>query len=139
MAFGNVYIFNLYTETGSLTDLNGQGSPAGPVDGPAKGTTAPYYVPQQAVVGRTNLHIDQLTSPLFVNQGGPMDEVNTLTINYGAQVWRAAGTIPDPPTPTLETDLWLYLAYHQAFLFNATNGALIPAPGGGAFKVQQVS
>jgi hypothetical protein len=139
MAYGNVYVFNLYTESASLTDLNGQGSPGGPIAPPAKGA-GPYWVPQQAgPIGRTNLELTQLSSPLFVNRGGSLDQFNTLSVNYGGQAWRVHLTIPDPPDPNLESDLWVYLAYQQAFLFNAVDGSLIPPPGpGDAFKVETV-
>ncbi len=135
MAYGNVYIFNLYPDTASLTDLNGQG-PAGSIAAPTKGSSTPYWEPQQAVVARTNLDLEQLSSPLFVNAGAA-GESNTLSINYGGQAWRAHVQIPNPPDPQLESDLWLYLAYEQAFLFNSVDGQLIPAPGnpGGAIPL----
>lgn len=125
MAYGSVYIFNLYREAVTVTALNGLG-PGGSIAAPAKGTSAPYYAPQQTSLGRTNLTIKQLTAPLFVN--GP--EINKLTLNYGGQAWEADVFIPEPPNPPLETDLWLYLAYKEAFLFDSSNGAIILQPGG---------
>jgi hypothetical protein len=124
MAYGNVYIFNLYHETATLSQLNKQGTSA-KIAPPTKGTSAPYYAPQQASLERTNLTINQLNAPLFVN--GP--ELNELTINYGGQAWSAKVLIPPPPSPPLETDLWLYLAYKLAFLFDSSTGGIILQPG----------
>jgi hypothetical protein len=125
MAYGSVYIFNLYREAITVTELNGQGSGA-KIAAPAKGTSAPYYAPQQTSLGRTNLTIKQLNEALFVNA----PELNKLTLNYGGQAWGAEVLIPEPPNPPLETDLWLYLAYKEAFLFDSSNGAIILQPGG---------
>jgi hypothetical protein len=129
MAYGTVYVFNLYSTSASITQLNGQGPAGKAIPAPTKGTAAPYYAPQQTSVPRTNLQISQLNEPLFVNEQNP-GEVNELTINYGGQAWKAKLAIPVPPDPTLEADLWLYLAYQQAFLFNSTDGAVIRQPGG---------
>jgi hypothetical protein len=129
MAYGNVYIFNLYNDVANLTQLNGQGPAGSAIAAPTKGSTSPFYAPQQTVIARTNLMLSQLNSPLFVNEQNA-GEVNTLTINYGGQGWNAKVSIPVPPQPRLETDLWLYLAYQQAFLFDSTTGGLIEQPGG---------
>jgi hypothetical protein len=128
MSYGSVYIFNLYNDAASLTQLNGQ-PVGGSIPAPVKGTAAPFWAPQQYAIARTNLTLDQLDSPLFVNQHSD-GEVNSLTVNYGGQGWNAKVSIPNPPSPRLETDLWLYLAYQEAFLFDSTTGALIPQPGG---------
>lgn len=136
--YGSVYIFNLYPDTASLTDLNGQGG-VGSIAAPTKGSSAPYYAPQQVSVTRTNITLDELNGPAFVNAGrGGSPEVNTLSVNYGGQAWQAKVQIPNPPDPQLEADLWLYLAYQQAFLFNATDGQLIPGPSGAGFEMVEV-
>jgi len=136
MSYGSVYIFNLYNDVASLKQLNGQGS-VGSIPAPVKGTTAPFWAPQQVVVGRTNLTLDQLDDPLFVNAHSD-NEFNTLTVNYGGQSWNAKIQIPNPPNPRLETDLWLYLAYQQGFLFDAVTGALVPQPTGPAISFVRV-
>jgi hypothetical protein len=125
MAYGNVYIFNLYIESMTQFNLNGQGS-AGTIAAPVKTTTTPY-APQQLVVARTNLTQSQLNSPLFVTGA------NNILVNYGGEAWKGTVTIPDPPSPSLQADLWLYIAYQTAFLFT-TDGKMIAqqGPGGGA-------
>jgi hypothetical protein len=125
MAFGNVYIFNLYVESMTQFNLNGMGS-AGSIAAPVN-TTKPPYVPAQLMVGRTNLTVDQLNSPLFVNGA------NNILVNYGGENWKGTVTIPGPPSPSMQADLWLYIAYKTAFLFT-TDGKMIPqqGPGGGA-------
>lgn len=122
MAYGNVYIFNLYVESMTAFNLNQQGS-AGTIAAPVK-TTTPPYAPQQLVVARTNLTFDQLNSPLFVNGD------NQISVNYGGEVWKGTVNIPGPPSPSLQADLWLYIAYQQAFLFDTT-GTMIPQQSGG--------
>lgn len=117
MAYGNVYIFNLYINPVNQFNLNSQGS-AGSIAAPAK-TTTPPYAPQQLVVARTNLTVDQLNSPLFVVGA------NSISVNYGGQMWQGTVTIPSPPNPSLYADLWLYVCYQKAFLFD-TNGTMIP-------------
>jgi hypothetical protein len=120
VAFGNAYIFNLYSEPADVS-MNGQGS-AGRIAAPSPSSTPPY-TPSQIVVPRTNLTQDQLWGQTVLCQGQ-----NDISINYGGQQWRVSVTIPPPPSPPLEQDLWLYLAYQQAFLFTSY-GALINAPG----------
>lgn len=122
MAYGNVYIFNLYVESMTQFNLNGQGS-AGSIAAPLKSTTPPY-APQQLVVARTNLTINQLNAPLFVIGA------NNISVNYGGEVWQGTVTIPSPPNPSLQADLWLYIAYQTAFLFD-TSGTMIPQQGAG--------
>ena len=122
MAYGNVYIFNLYVESMTAFNLNQQGT-AGTIAAPVK-TTTPPYAPQQLVVARTNLTFDQLNSPLFVNGD------NQISVNYGGEVWKGTINIPGPPSPSLQADLWLYIAYQQAFLFDTT-GTMIPQQSGG--------
>ena len=117
MAYGNVYIFNLYVESMTQFNLNGQGS-AGSIAAPVN-STKPPYVPAQLVVGRTNLTVSQLNSPLFVIGA------NNVSINYGGEVWQGTVNIPSPPSPSLQADLWLYVAYQKAFLFDTT-GTMIP-------------
>lgn len=122
MAFGTVYVFNLYDQPASLKDLNGNGPPANaPIAPPQKGNQAPYWTPSQAGVSRTNLNLSQLEDPLFVQA----PDVNSLRIDYGGQNWLAHVTIPLPPHPNLETDLWLYLAYQQAILFDSADGSVL--------------
>jgi hypothetical protein len=123
MAYGNVYVFNLYGSAATQVNINGQGS-AGSIAAPAKGSASPFYSPPQLVVGRSNLTPDQLNNPLFCN--GP----NTVKINYDGYSWSGTITIPPPASMPLQNDLWLYLAYGQMFLFN-TSGTIIPQPGGG--------
>ena len=120
MAFGNCYIFNLYSAPAAV-NMNDQGS-AGNIPAPASSSTPPY-TPSQVVVPRTNLTEDQLSGQIVLCQGN-----NDITINYGGQKWHVAVVVPPPPNPPLEKDLWLYLAYQQAFLFTS-DGALIKAPG----------
>jgi hypothetical protein len=123
MAYGNVYVFNLYGSAATQVNINGQGS-AGSIAAPAKGSASPYYSPPQLVVGRSNLTPDQLNNPLFCN--GP----NSIKINYDGYSWNGTITIPPPASMPLQNDLWLYLAYGQMFLFN-TSGTVIPQPTGG--------
>ncbi|MCA1614958.1 MAG: hypothetical protein LC795_15165 [Acidobacteria bacterium] len=122
MAYGNVYVFNLYGSAATQVNINDQGS-AGSIAAPTKGAKSPYYAPQQLAVARTNLTPDQLNNPLFCN--GP----NTVKVNYDGYTWSGKITIPGPATIPLQNDLWLYLAYGQMFLFD-TNGALQPQPAG---------
>jgi len=131
MAYGNVYIFNLYVESMTQFNLNGQGS-AGSIAAPVKTTTVPY-APQQLAVARTNLTINQLNSPLFVIGA------NNISVNYGGEVWQGTVTIPQPPNPSLQADLWLYVCYEKAFLFD-TSGTMIPQQGaGGVANLQSTS
>lgn len=121
--YGNVYVFNLYVESMTAFALNNQGS-AGTIAAPVK-TTTPPYVPQQLIVARTNLTVGQLNGPLFVNGA------NSVLINYGGETWSGTITIPGPPNPSMQADLWVYIAYQQAFLFD-TSGTMIPQQGAGA-------
>jgi hypothetical protein len=118
--FGNVYVFNLYVENMTAFNLNGQG-PAGTIAGPVE-TSTPPYEPQQLVVSRTNLTQSQLSSPLFV-QGS-----NDITVDYLGQAWK--GTVVIGTQPALQYDLWLYIGYQVAFLFD-TVGNMIPQSGPG--------
>jgi hypothetical protein len=119
MPFGNVYVFNLYVEDMVQFGLNNQGSVVKkPVASPQK-TTDPPYAPSQVVVARTNLTQDQLNTPLFVN--GP----NDILVGYGTDLWKGTVTIPHPPAPSLSADLWLYVGYRKAFLFD-TVGNMMP-------------
>jgi hypothetical protein len=128
MAYGNVYVFNLYGSAATQVNINGQGS-AGSIGAPVKGTASPpgFYAAPQLVVGRSNLTPDQLNDPLFCN--GP----NTIKINYDGYSWNGTITIPPASSMPLQNDLWLYLAYGQMFLFN-TSGTIIPQPGGGGLQ-----
>jgi hypothetical protein len=123
VAFGNVYVFNLYTEPAGLI-LNGQG-PAGTIPAPDRSSGAPY-TPSQVAVPRTNLTQDQLSGQIAFCQGD-----NYIGINFGGQQWQLRLTVPSPPNPPLEADLCLYLAYGNAYLFTAY-GTPIQAPGGRA-------
>jgi len=116
MAFGNVYVFNLYADNMSALNLNGMGS-AGSVGAPTRSSNPPY-APRQMVVARTNLNRDQIDYPLFVNGN------NDLSVNFSGESWRGAISIPSPPQITLQADLWLYIGYQNAFLFD-TSGALL--------------
>jgi len=113
--FGNVYVFNLYVEDIISFTLNGQNS-AGKIVCPSAVTTKTPYSPQQLPVSRTNLNKSQLNSSLFV-QGN-----NSMTVDYLGQSWTATVTIP--VQPALQLDLWLYVAYQQAWLFD-TSGDLL--------------
>lgn len=127
--FGNVYVFNLYAEAMTAFNLNGQGS-AGKIGAPVS-TSTPPYVPSQLVVSRTNLNQGQLSSPLFV-QGA-----NTINVNYLGQSWQ--GTVNIPTQPGLQFDLWLYVGYQIAFLFD-TQGTMIPQSGpGGSLSLTPTS
>jgi hypothetical protein len=121
MAYGNVYVFNLYSIGVTSFNINQIGS-AGTIGAPSK-TSATPYSPPQLVVARTNLTPDQLDNPLFCV--GP----NSVSINYGGEKWTGTVTIPAPPSPPLQADLWLYLAFGQMYLFD-TSGAMIPQPSG---------
>lgn len=129
MAYGNVYVFNLYGAAATQVNINGQGS-AGTIASPVKGSAAPYYAPQQLAVARTNLTPDQLNNPLFCN--GP----NSIKINYDGYTWSGTITIPGPASIPLQNDLWLYLAYGQMFLFDTT-GTVIPQPAGGGLQASK--
>jgi hypothetical protein len=118
--YGNVYVFNLYSVPVSKFNLNGQGS-AGTIKAPSATSAAPY-TPQQLVVARTNQTSDQLDGPLFVVGA------NQITVNYQGQNWK--GTISIPNNIPLQTDLWLYLAFGQMFLF-LPNGEIVPQTSGG--------
>jgi hypothetical protein len=122
--FGNVYIFNLYSVPVSKFNLNGQGS-AGAIKAPSAASAAPY-TPQQLVVARTNQTSNQLDSPLFVVGD------NQITVNYQGQNWK--GTINIPSNIPLQSDLWLYLAFGQMFLF-LTTGEIVPQVGGGGLQM----
>jgi hypothetical protein len=116
MAFGNVYIFNLYVEGISAFDLNGQGS-IGRTGSPTRSGDPAYSAPQ--LVGmRTNLNTAQLNSPLFVNGQ------NQISINYGGDRWSGSVTIPGPPQLSPQADLWLYIGYKVALLFDSTGNLL---------------
>jgi hypothetical protein len=114
MASGNVYVFNLYSEP-AMVNLNTQGMPAMI---PATSSSS-SYVPSPTVVPRTNLSRDQLGGQTLFCLGD-----NDIVVSYGTGMWRTSVTIPAPPNPPLEQDLWLYLAYRNAFLFNS-DGVLI--------------
>ncbi|HEV7642391.1 MAG TPA: hypothetical protein VGO50_00490 [Pyrinomonadaceae bacterium] len=116
MAYGNVYIFNLCAEEMFISNLNGMG-PLGSVASPLRSTNPPY-VPQQLIASRTNLTLQQLNSPLFV-----IGE-NQLTINFAGESRLCRVSIPSPPNPPLQADLWLYIAYRQAFLFDTAGNLL---------------
>jgi hypothetical protein len=124
MAFGKVYVFNLYVEDMASLNLNNQLASAGTISSPDPGTKPPY-TPQQLVVPRTNLTPAQLTgTPLFCN--GP----NSIAVNYGGEQWTGTITIPGPPDPAMKADLWLYICYKKAFLFE-TSGTMIPQQSAG--------
>lgn len=119
MPAGTVYVFNLYDMQASLI-LNNQGG-VGTIPPPSPSGPAPY-APQQLAVPRTNLPPGQFTSPLFAV--GP----NSVVVNLGGQTWVGTITIPPPPSPRLNEDLWLYLAYAQMFLFDSTGQLLQQSP-----------
>jgi hypothetical protein len=121
--YGNVYVFNLYSVPVSKFNLNGQGS-AGTIKAPSASSAAPY-TPPQLVVARTNQTVSQLDGPLFVVGA------NQITVNYQGQNW--GGTISIPNNIPLQTDLWLYLAFGQMFLF-LPNGEIVPQTGGGGLQ-----
>ncbi len=122
MAYGNVYVFNIYSVGVTTISINNMPS-AGTIGAPAKSSTPPYS-PPQLVIARTNLLPGQLDSSLFCVGD------NTVTVNYGGQNWTGTVTIPKPPAPPLQRDLWLYLAFEQMFLFDSADGSIIPQPGG---------
>jgi len=125
--YSQVYIFNLYHQQATIQDVNGYGQPAQPTIAAAtKGSTPPYWAPQQTSVGRTNLNLSQITGPEFVNA----PDSNSLSINYGqgGQRWIAHFTIGAPPNPDLESDLFLYVAYQNMFLINSENGQILAGP-----------
>jgi len=126
--YGNVYVFNLYSVPVSKFNLNGQGS-AGTIKAPSASSAAPY-TPQQLVVARTNQTSDQLDGPLFVVGA------NQITVNYQGQNWK--GTISIPNNIPLQTDLWLYLAFGQMFLF-LPNGEIVPQTSSGGGGLQATS
>lgn len=117
MAYGNVYIFNLYLEEIFISNLNGMG-PLGSVASPSRSTNNPRYIPGQLAAQRTNLTLSQLDSPLFV-----LGE-NQLTINSAGESRNCRVSIPSPPDPSLQADLWLYIGYREAFLFDTTGNLL---------------
>jgi hypothetical protein len=124
---GNVYVFNLYVENASSFGVNEQGS-AGTISAPS----GPPWTPSALVVPRTNAPRDQLTSPMFAVGD------NDIGINYAGQDWMGVVNIPAPPDVRFEDDLWLYLAYAQAFLFKST-GELLPDPrSGGAISLTEI-
>src|SRR5258708_6163629 len=107
MAFGNVFVFNLCSESVTLR-LNGQGS----VGSIAYPSPRSGYAPSSLTVGRTNLTRSQLNSPLFA-----MGD-NFLEIQTGGLLWQGNITIPAPPRVPLQSDLGLYLAYKRGVLVN---------------------
>jgi hypothetical protein len=132
--YSQVYVFNLYKQQATIQDVNGFGQPANPtIAAPQKGSAAPYWAPQQTSIGRTNLSLSQITGPELVNA----PDSNSLSINYGqgGQRWIAPFVIPDPPSPDLESDLFLYVAFKNMFLINSENGALLAGP----IQLRQVS
>lgn len=119
MLIGTVYVFNVYNMRASLS-LNNQGN-VGTIPPPSPSGPAPY-APQQIAVSRTCLPPAQLTSPLFAVG------TNSVAAQLGGQLWTGTITIPPPPSPRLDEDLWLYLAYAQMFLFDSTGQLLQQAP-----------
>ncbi len=116
MVFGNVYVFNLYADNMSALNLNGMGS-AGSVGAPTRSSDPPY-APAQLIVPRTNLNQQQIDYPLFVNGS------NDLSFNFGGESWRGEISIPSPPQIPIQADLWLYICYRKAFLFDTTGNLL---------------
>lgn len=108
--FGDVYVFNLYVSNITRIGLNGQDS-AGTIAAPTPTSKYPYQ-PSQLAISRTNLTVSQLSSSLFV-QGD-----NTLTVNYFGESWTATITIGDKIKSGLQYDLWLYVCYQTAWLFD---------------------
>jgi hypothetical protein len=123
--YSQVYVYNLYRQQAKLQDVNGMGPPpTSTIAAPVKGSTPPYWVPNQAAVDRTNLPLGNLQGPEFTTFE------NSLVVNYGSggQSWRATFNIPDAPNPDYETDLWLYLAHKQLFLVDSSNGNILAGP-----------
>ncbi len=115
MAFGNVYVFNLYLESVNALNLNGTSASAGTIAAPASSTTPPW-TPQQIKVARTNLMPGQLQPNQVLFCNGP----NNVSISYDEGPWFGKVTIPSPPSPTMDSDLWLYIGYQKLFLFDTT-------------------
>jgi hypothetical protein len=129
VALGNTYIFNLYSVPANV-NLNYQGR-AGTIPAPSKNAPAPY-TPSQIVVPRTSLNQEQLSGQIVMCQGQ-----NDIAID-GGQRKQVTVVVPPPPAPPLEDDLWLYLAYEEAYLFNS-RGVLIPGANGiKSFAIRKV-
>ena len=114
MAYGNVYVFNMYSQTPLDFKLNGQG-----LAGKIGEMAGPAFTPKQIVVGRTNLNKGNLTSPLFVSGENDI-QVSTM----GQRVFGGTVTIPASSVIPLNESLWIYIAYEKLFLFN-TNGMIL--------------
>ncbi len=123
MAFGNVYVFNLYVEEITQFNVNSMGS-AGTVVSPVKGTASPFYAAQQVVVPRSNLLPTQLQPGQVVFCNG----ANSILVGYEEGPWTGTVTIPAPPSPPMDADFWLYVCYKTAFLFD-TFGKMVPQGG----------
>ena len=109
--YGNVYIFNIYSENIAKFNLNDQGS-AGTIVAPSKTATKSPYQPQCISVSRTALPKANITSPLFV-QGN-----NEFTVDYLGQNWTGTANIDPTIWPALNTDLWLYVFFQMAWLLD---------------------
>jgi hypothetical protein len=128
MAFGNVYVFNLYVEDMAALQVNNLGT-AGTIAAPQLTNS---YVPSQLKVARTNIPVDDLDSPIFTLGD------NSIRVNYGGESWVGVINIPSPPDPAMKADLWLYICYKKAFLFE-TSGTMLPQNGeGGAAGLKAV-
>ena len=121
MAFGTVYVFNIYSAKIVSLSVNDQ-SFTTPIEPPIRSNTADSpYTPFSVPVPRTNLTAGQLNGPKFVNG------VNNITIHYEGDNGKLQIKIPAPPELPLESDLWLYLSYKHASLYETT-GTPLPNP-----------
>ena len=120
MDCGNVFVFNIYSEPISELRLNNQQS-AGAIAAPSI-TSSPPLTPPQLAVARTNLTLEQIEWPLFVNG------INYIQLVGSGQVRILEIEIPLPPSTPLQENLTLYLAWNFAMLISSAGRLLANVP-----------